>query len=128
MLYTGRDRSEVRRLGLARARDGVRWEKLAMTIAGEQDVPLENKERVEVVKGIAGLESGVAAAGGLIDYVTKEPDPRLHPAIDMATDHRGTSYGALDVGRVFRGRFEPGIRLNLGGLLIGANRLLPLDD
>ena len=35
-----------------------------MTIAGEQDVPLENKERVEIVKGIAGVESGVAAAGG----------------------------------------------------------------
>ena len=86
-----------------------------MTIAGEQDVPLENKESVEVVKGIAGLESGVAAAGGLIDYVTKEPYARLHPAIDMATDHRGTSYGALDLGRVFPSRFEPGIRLNLGG-------------
>ena len=28
MLYTGRDRNEVRRLGLARSRDGVRWEKL----------------------------------------------------------------------------------------------------
>jgi iron complex outermembrane receptor protein len=44
-----------------------------MTIAGEQDVPLENKERVEFVKGIAGVESGVASAGGLINYVTKEP-------------------------------------------------------
>ena len=36
MLYTGRDRSEVRRLGLARSRDGVRWEKLPLVIAGEQ--------------------------------------------------------------------------------------------
>jgi len=35
-----------------------------MTIAGEQDVPLENKERVELLKGIAGVESGVASAGG----------------------------------------------------------------
>jgi predicted GH43/DUF377 family glycosyl hydrolase len=34
MLYTGRDREEVRRLGLARSRDGVRWEKLPMVIAG----------------------------------------------------------------------------------------------
>ena len=47
-----------------------------MTIAGEQDVPLENKESVEIVKGIAGVESGVAAAGGLINYVTKEPQLR----------------------------------------------------
>ncbi len=86
-----------------------------MTIAGEQDVPLENKERVEFVKGIAGVESGVASAGGLINYVTKEPHAALLPAIDLATDHRGTAYGALDVGHVFRARFEPGLRLNVAG-------------
>jgi outer membrane receptor protein involved in Fe transport len=63
-----------------------------MTIAGEQDVPLENKERVEILKGIAGVESGVAAAGGLIDYVTKRP--AAVKAVDLATDHRGTAYGA----------------------------------
>lgn len=87
----------------------------AMTIAGEQDVPLENKQSVELVKGIAGVESGVASAGGLIDYVTKEQVAGLHPAIDLATDHRGTSYGALDVGHIFSTRFEPGIRINLAG-------------
>ena len=31
-----------------------------MTIAGEQDVPLENKQSVEFLKGIAAVESGVA--------------------------------------------------------------------
>ena len=86
-----------------------------MTIAGEQDVPLENKQSVEIMKGIAGVESGVASAGGLIDYVTKEPAPHVHPAIDLASDHRGTSYGALDVSRMFGGQLQPGIRLNLAG-------------
>ncbi len=37
MLYTGRDRSEIRRLGFARSSDGVTWEKLARpVIAGGQ--------------------------------------------------------------------------------------------
>lgn len=36
MLYTGRDRDEVRRLGMARSRNGVRWEKLPLVIAGDQ--------------------------------------------------------------------------------------------
>jgi len=36
MLYTGRDRNEVRRLGLARSRDGARWEKLPLVIAGAE--------------------------------------------------------------------------------------------
>src|SRR5258708_9827639 len=59
-----------------------------MSIAGEQDVPLENKERVEFLKGIAGVESGVASAGGLINFVTKRP--AAIKAIDVATDHRGS--------------------------------------
>ena len=60
-----------------------------MTIAGEQDVPLENKEQVEFLKGIASVESGVANAGGLIDFVTKRPADIK--AVDLATDHRGSA-------------------------------------
>lgn len=67
-----------------------------LTIAGEQDVPLENKQRLEIIKGIAGLESGIASAGGVIDYATKEPYAGLHPSIDLATDHRGSSYGSTE--------------------------------
>jgi hypothetical protein len=37
MLYTGRDRAEMRRIGLARSADGVRWEKAAgWVIAGDR--------------------------------------------------------------------------------------------
>ena len=84
-----------------------------MTIAGEQDVPLENKERVEFLKGIAGVESGVASAGGLINYVTKRP--ALVKAADLATDHRGSSYGAVDLGSLFGARKQIGLRVNLAG-------------
>jgi iron complex outermembrane receptor protein len=84
-----------------------------MTIAGEQDVPLENKERVEILKGIAGLESGVANAGGLIDYVTKRP--AAIKALDLATDHRGSVYGATDLGWLLGSRKQVGTRFNLGG-------------
>ena len=87
-----------------------------MTISGDQDVPLENKQSVEILKGIAGVESGVASAGGLINYVTKEPRAGLRPAVDLATDHRGTSYGALDAGLLLnKMRYEPGLRLNIAG-------------
>jgi iron complex outermembrane recepter protein len=84
-----------------------------MTIAGEQDVPLENKQAVEILKGIAGVESGVASAGGLIDYVTKRPANIL--AVDLATDHRGTAYGAIDLGHLFGSRKQVGARVNLAG-------------
>ncbi len=84
-----------------------------MTIAGEQDVPLENKERVEILKGIAGVESGVAAAAGLINYVTKRP--AAIKALDLATDHRGSAYGGVDIGALFGRQKQVGARVNLAG-------------
>jgi iron complex outermembrane recepter protein len=84
-----------------------------MTIAGEQDVPLENKEQVEFLNGLAGVESGVTSGGGLIDYVTKRPAPIA--AVDLATDQLGTAYAAADVGRFFGARQQVGVRVNLGG-------------
>jgi iron complex outermembrane receptor protein len=84
-----------------------------MTIAGEQDVPLENKERVEFLNGLAGVESGVASGGGLINYVTKRP--AIVEAIDLATDHRGTVYGAIDLGHLFGSRKQVGARMNAAG-------------
>jgi iron complex outermembrane receptor protein len=82
-----------------------------MTIAGEQDVPLENKERVELLNGLAGVESGVASGGGLINYVTKRP--ATVTAVDVAGDQRGTAYGAVDVGRFFGSEKQLGARVNL---------------
>jgi iron complex outermembrane receptor protein len=95
-----------------------------MTVAGEQDVPLENKQSVEFLKGIAGVESGVASAGGLIDYVTKRP--AVVKDLDLATDHRGTAYGAVDLGHLFGSRKQVGARVNLAGeriasYMIGTN-------
>jgi iron complex outermembrane recepter protein len=84
-----------------------------LTIAGEQDVPLENKERVELLKGIAGVESGVASAGGLINYVTKRPAP-IH-AIDLATDHRGSAFGDTDLGWLLGSEKQVGTRFNFAG-------------
>jgi iron complex outermembrane receptor protein len=84
-----------------------------MTIAGEQDVPLENKERVEILQGIAGVESGVTSAGGLFDFVTKRPE--LITAMDLATDHRGSAFGDVDLGRFFGVRKQVGARINLAG-------------
>jgi iron complex outermembrane receptor protein len=84
-----------------------------MPIAGEQDVPLENKERVEFLKGIAGVESGITSAGGLINYVTKRP--ALVKTIDMATDHRGTAFAAVDLGRLFGASKQFGLRTNMAG-------------
>jgi iron complex outermembrane receptor protein len=84
-----------------------------LTIAGEQDVPLENKERVEFMHGLAGVESGIASGGGLINYVTKRP--ASIKAIDFATDQYGSILGATDFGRFFGNHQQMGARINLAG-------------
>ncbi|MFZ0662263.1 MAG: TonB-dependent siderophore receptor [Acidobacteriaceae bacterium] len=84
-----------------------------LTIAGEQDVPLENKQQVEFLKGVAGLESGVSSAGGVINYITKPP--AAIKAIDLATDHRGGAYGAVDLGGFLGSKKQLGLRVNLAG-------------
>ena len=84
-----------------------------LSIAGEQDVPLENKDRVEFLKGLGALESGVASSGGLINFATKRAAP-IH-AIDLATDQRGSAYAATDIGWLFGHRKQFGLRTNLAG-------------
>lgn len=81
------------------------------TITGEQNVALENKQRVELLKGLSGLQSGVSEPGGLINYVTKRPtDIR---SVTVATDDRGSGYLATDVGGWFGSEQQFGLRANL---------------
>jgi iron complex outermembrane receptor protein len=84
-----------------------------MTVAGEQDVPLENKESVEILHGLAGIESGVTSGGGVIDYVT-QPAANVK-TVDVATDQRGSTYAAADLGHLFGARQQLGLRTNIAG-------------
>ena len=81
-----------------------------MTLSGEQNVALENKERVEVLKGLAGLQGGLAAPGGLINYVSKRPTNVA--SMTLGTDSRGSRYVATDVGTLFGDQKQFGLRIN----------------
>jgi len=87
------------------------YRKDGMAIAGDTQIPLENKERIEVLKGLSGLQSGVSAPGGVINYVTKRPTDTPLRSVVLETRERGTLYGAVDLG----GRFDNtdfGYRIN----------------
>lgn len=81
------------------------------TITGEQNVGLENKQQVELLKGLAGLQSGVSEPGGVVNYVTKRAaDVR---SVTVSTDDRGSGYLATDVGGWFGSEQQFGLRVNL---------------
>lgn len=81
------------------------------TITGEQNVALENKERVEVLKGLAGLASGIAAPAGLVNFVTKRSEEIR--TVTAGTNDQGGSYLATDLGHWFDADHRYGARINL---------------
>ncbi|QCI11341.1 TonB-dependent siderophore receptor [Pseudomonas putida] len=81
------------------------------TIVGEQNVALENKQQVELLKGLSGLQNGVSEPGGLIDYVTKRAaDVR---SVTVSTNEQGERYLATDLGGWFGSERQFGLRVNL---------------
>ncbi|MFL6710449.1 MAG: TonB-dependent siderophore receptor [Massilia sp.] len=87
------------------------YRKDGLAIPGDTQIPLENKERIEVLKGLAGLQAGVAAPGGIVNYVTKRPTNTDLRSATVEVREKGTVYGAVDLG----GRFEDrrfGYRIN----------------
>ena len=81
------------------------------TITGEQNVALENKQQVELLKGLAGLQSGVSEPGGLINYVSKRPENVR--SVTVSTNEQGERYLATDLGGWFGSEQQFGIRTNL---------------
>ena len=73
-------------------------------------VALENLERIEVLKGVAGLQSGVSAPGGLVNYVTKVPMKDAFVTAGLSANDSGGAKLQLDVNH----KLGPvGVRLNL---------------
>ena len=79
MLYTGRDRREYRRIGLARSSDGVTWEKLPGSFAGSE--PWNDKVICDPSALIEGDTIRVWFGGG----DAASPDESLHGQIGTAT-------------------------------------------
>ncbi len=76
------------------------------------DVPLENKERVEVLKGASSLYYGFVPPSGIVNYVTKRAGAQ--PVTSVATSLN--NYGAVDLHADIARRFGTdnafGLRIN----------------
>lgn len=81
-----------------------------LTTSNDAPTALENKERVEVLKGVAGLQSGVSAPGGLVNYVTKVPMKDNFVTAALSANDIGGAKLHLDVNQKWGAL---GVRLNL---------------
>ncbi|MBX9902426.1 MAG: TonB-dependent siderophore receptor [Burkholderiaceae bacterium] len=87
------------------------YRKDGFAMPGDAPIPLENKERIEILKGISGFQAGFAAPGGLINYVTKRSSANDIRTLTFDASERGTLGGAVDLGGKFNDR-RFGYRIN----------------
>jgi outer membrane receptor for ferrienterochelin and colicins len=88
------------------------------------DFPLENVERIEILRGAQGTRYGTNAAGGVINVVTKNP-PAKGYRVDLQSEG-GTDNMALG-GATAAGRIGP-LGLSLSGLYEQIDGFDPPDD
>lgn len=63
-----------------------------------RSIGLENKERIEVLKGLSGLQLGFANPGGVVSYVTKKPADVTN--LHLSVNEFGNAKTHLDLGRM----------------------------
>jgi iron complex outermembrane receptor protein len=81
-----------------------------LPVSNYAPLALENKERIEVLKGVAGLQSGVSAPGGLINLVTKTPQRDAFTTVSLGADGNGGSKVHMDSNTAWGAM---GVRVNL---------------
>ncbi len=87
------------------------------------DLPVENKARVEVLKGVGALYYGFAPPSGIINLTSKRPNATVTEFEARANIHGGFG-GAFDVSRRFGADETFGVRVNgaYGNLETGIDR------
>jgi iron complex outermembrane recepter protein len=79
------------------------------------EMPLEDKERVEVLKGSSALYYGFTSPAGVVNLVTKRARPEPITSLSLGGNEFGQYILHADIGRQFGDRQEFGVRVNVAG-------------
>lgn len=87
-----------------------------LPISAETMIPLDNIDRLEILKGTSGIQAGTSSPGGLVNYVVKRPPAAGQAPIRSVTveaSGRATLLLAADLGGRFGADQAFGYRINL---------------
>ena len=87
-----------------------------LPISAETIIPMDNKERLELLKGTSGIQSGTSSPGGLVNYVVKRAPSSVDRSIRNATLSYGPGHNQLmaaDLGGRFGDSADFGYRFNV---------------
>lgn len=79
------------------------------------DQPIESKDRIEVLKGAAGLYYGFATPSGIVNLVAERPGARPVTRFEMLGNSHGSIGASVDIARSFG---TIGVRVNGGVSLL----------
>ncbi|NMG37276.1 TonB-dependent siderophore receptor [Azoarcus sp. TTM-91] len=82
--------------------------------------PMENKERVEVLKGASALYYGFTSPAGVVNLVTKRAGAEPVTTLGLSFDSHGGALASADVGRRFGDQQQYGLRVNAAGGALGS--------
>lgn len=69
-----------------------------MPVSNYAPAGFENRQSIEVLKGVSGVQAGTSAPGGLINFTLKRPTATPLREFTLALSERGTSLLHLDTG------------------------------
>jgi iron complex outermembrane recepter protein len=83
-----------------------------MPVSSHTPFARENKERIEILKGLSGMQTGASSPGGIVNYVLKRPTAMPLREMFMGLSERGTALLHGDFGGRFGDGQQFGYRVN----------------
>lgn len=84
----------------------------SLQIINLSPIPIENKQRVELLRGVSALYYGLATPSGIVNVVTKRAGDRPVTSFYVNGDAEGSYGGGIDLGRRFGPDGQFGARFN----------------
>jgi iron complex outermembrane receptor protein len=91
----------------------LNYQRDGMTVSSHVPVALEDKQRIEILKGTSGMLEGSSAPGGLVNYVLKQPTDKTLVELDSTISERGSLLVHGDFGGRLGDQHQFGYRINL---------------
>ena len=82
-----------------------------LPISAETSIPLDNKARIEILKGTSGIQAGTSAPGGLADFIVKRPTGEVRSVV-LGWQGSNSRLAAADIGTRFGAEQAFGVRVN----------------
>lgn len=91
----------------------LNYQRDGMTISSHVPVALENKDSIQILKGVSGMLAGSSSPGGLVNYILKQPTAQDLREVDSTVSERGSLLVHGDFGGHVGEQNQFGYRINL---------------